>query len=44
MTAVILASKVEESFEKIRSVMVTAFLVLKGDSFQGRREDVIVIQ
>lgn len=38
----ILASKVEESFERIRSVLVTAFLILNGNTFQGRLEDIKV--
>lgn len=42
MTCIILASKVEESFEKIKTVLATAFLCLDGNSYQGRTEDIKV--
>lgn len=42
MTCTVLASKVEESFEKIKTVLATAFLCLDGNSFQGRPEDIKV--
>lgn len=42
MTCIILSSKVEESFEKIKTVLATAFLCLDGNSFQGRPEDIKV--
>ena len=42
MTCTILACKVEESFEKIRSILVTAFLILNANSFKGRPEDIKV--
>lgn len=42
LTSVILASKVEDTLEKIKNVLAVAFLVLKGESFEGRIEDIKV--
>ena len=41
MTAIILGSKAEETFKKIKSVLVAAFLVM-NPGFKGREEDIFV--
>lgn len=44
LTAVLLANKVEDVFDKIRHVLVAAFMVLNGATYHGRPEEIRITE